>query len=523
MDYDCDIAIAGGGHNGLACAAALARAGLRVVVAERSEHVGGATATREVTLPGFRHDLYGSSHVWIHANAQFKALEPELRAHGLEYIWADDAITGHPGSDGHPGIVVYRDVDRTCESIARHSRADARRYREIFDGFVEIKEGFVKAMFSPPSPPSYLPAAMERSTRGLRMLRDYQLSARAFVGENFENPQVQAFILGWALAPQVTPDQEAIGQSFYIMIPGIHVYGQAIPKGGSDGLARSLASYVRAHGGTVLTGTAVTRIIVGDGVARGFELADGSKITAGKGVVSSLDPHQTFLRLLDPALLPEDFLRLVRSYSFGNIGVFRGHYALNQAPAFREGTEMSRTSFQRIFGSVEQTEQHYADIASGVLPRDPFIWSACWTVLDPSRAPAGKHTLILDTFVPGKLRDGSWEQVKHAFAATLLQKFRRYTENMDDGNILGEYIDTPETIERANPCLVNGATTGGERTIAQSGFFRPVPGYSQYRSPLRSLYMTGASCHPGGGITAMGMTTAQQIIGDITAAPRTRR
>ena len=518
MEFDCDVAIAGAGHNGLACAAALARAGLKVLVAERSGHVGGATATREVTLPGFRHDLYGSSHVWIHANAQSKALEPEPRAHGLEYLWANEGITGHPGSDGHPGIIVYRDVDRTCASIARHSQRDAQRYREIFDGFVEIKDGFVKGMYSPPGLPSFLPAAMERSPKGLRMLRDYQLSARAFVRENFENPQVQSFILGWALAPQVTPEQEAIGQSFYIMIPGIHVYGQAIPRGGSDGLARALASYLRSKGGIVLTDNAVSGFVVRDGIARGLQLADGSTVTAGKGVVSSLDPHQTFLRLLDPQLLSTDFIRMVRSFSFGNMGVFRGHYAIEEPPAFTEGEEMSRTPFQRIFGTVAQTEQHYADIASGVAPQDPFIWSACWTLMDPSRAPDGKHTLILDTFVPSKLRDGAaWESRKHEFASRLLEKFRRYAPNMTARNILGEYIDTPESIERANPCLVNGATTGGERTLAQSGCFRPVPGYSQYRSPVRSLYLTGASCHPGGGITAMGMVTAQEILRDLAA------
>ena len=171
-----------------------------------------------------------------------------------------------------------------------------------------------------------------------------------------------------------------------------------------------------------------------------------------------------------------------------------------------------------IFGTVAQTEQHYADIASGVAPQDPFIWSACWTLMDPSRAPDGKHTLILDTFVPSKLRDGAaWESRKHEFASRLLEKFRRYAPNMTARNILGEYIDTPESIERANPCLVNGATTGGERTLAQSGCFRPVPGYSQYRSPVRSLYLTGASCHPGGGITAMGMVTAQEILRDLAA------
>lgn len=518
MDFDCDVAIAGGGHNGLACAAALARAGLKVLVAELSPQVGGATATREVTLAGFRHDLYGSSHVWIHANAHFKELEPELRAHGLEYIWANDHITGHPGTSGVPGIIVFRDVERTCESIARHSARDAQRYREIYEGFVDIKDGFVKGMYSPPSPPSYLPAAMERSARGLRMLRDYQLSARDFVRENFENREVQAFILGWALAPQVTPEQEAIGQSFYIMIPGLHVYGQAIPRGGSDALACAFASYVRAKGGTVLTGSAVTQFVVVDGTARGMRLADGTEVRCARGVVSSLDPHQTFLRLLDPQLLPPEVVKLARSFSFGNIGVFRAHYALRDAPFFAEGEEMSRTPFQRIFGTVRQTEQHYADIASGVPPQDPFIWSACWTLLDPSRAPPGRHTLILDTFVPAKLRDGtSWEQHKHRFAATLLAKFRRYTTNMAPENLLGEYIDTPESIERANPCLVNGATTGGERTLAQSGYFRPIPGYSQYRSPVRRLYLTGASCHPGGGITAMGMVTAQEILRDLQA------
>lgn len=515
MDFDCEIAIAGGGHNGLACAAALAREGVRVLVAERSAWVGGATATREVTLPGFHHDLYGSSHVWIHANAQFKAIEPELRQHGLEYVWAQDHITGHPFADG-PGIIVHKSVERTCESIAQYSRRDADRYREIYEGFGRIREGFVKAMFSPPAPPSALPAAMERSPEGLRMLRTYQLSARAFVAEHFEDPHVQSFVFGWALAPQVTPDQEAIGQSFYIMIPGLHAYGQAIPRGGSQRLADALAAYVRARGGTVLTGNAVERIVVAGGAARGLRLQDGSQVLASRGVVTSLDPHQTFLRLLDPALLDARFLALVRGFSFGHIGVFRTHYAIHEPPAFRDGAQMSRTPFQRIFGTVAETRRHYADIATGQVPRDPFIWSACWTLMDPTRAPPGKHTLILDTFVPSRLAGGaSWETHKAPFAAAMLAKFRRFTLNMGPENILGEYTDTPQSIEAANPCLVGGTTNGGERTLAQSGAFRPFPGYSQYRSPIRRLYMTGASCHPGGGITAMGMVTADQILRDL--------
>jgi phytoene dehydrogenase-like protein len=512
---DADVIIIGGGHNGLACGASLARAGLRVLVVESNTWLGGATGTHEVTLPGFKHDLYGSSHVWIHANPLFRELLPELREHGLEYLWSEDLITGHPTRDG-PGIIIYKDVDKTCQSIAWYSQADARKYREIFDGFVEIKDGFIKGMFSPPAPPSYLPMAMQNSEAGLRMLRDYNLSARAFVEENFEHPEVRNVILGWALAPQIMPDQEAVGQTFYIMIPGIHVYGQAIPKGGSQMLAEALAGYIRSRGGNILTGTPVERILAKDGAAHGVRLADGRELFSTQAVVSALDPKQTFLKLTDPALLDESTIRMAKSFSFGNIGVFRSHYALHHPPEFLNGAEMSRTSFQRIFYSVEETRAHYADIALGVPPRNPFIWTACWTLQDPSRAPAGKHTLIIDTFVPNTLHNGaSWDDIKHEFAATLMAKLREYTSNMGPDNILAEYIDTPLSIERANACLVGGATTGGERLLSQSGYFRPMPGFSQYRGPLKNMYLTGASCHPGGGITAMGMVTAQEILADL--------
>ncbi|MDA5193870.1 phytoene desaturase family protein [Govanella unica] len=514
MTVDADVIIIGGGHNGLACCAQLTKAGLSVILVERNSWLGGATGTKEVTLPGFRHDLYGSSHVWIHANPYFREILPELEEHGLEYIWSKDLVTGHPTKTG-PGIVVYKDVDKTCASIAQYSEADAKRYREIYDGFVEIKDGFIKGMFSPPSPPSYLPAVMENSRAGLRMLRDYNLSARAFVEENFEHPEVRNVILGWALAPQITPDQEAVGQTFYIMIPGVHEYGQAIPKGGSQMLAEALANYSRAHGAKIMTDAGIEQILVTDGTATGVRLSDGRELHASKAVVSSLDPRQTFLKLIDSDCLDPSVITMAKAFSYGNIGVFRSHYALNEAPRFKNGDEMSQTTFQRIFYSVEDTRAHYADIALGVPPRNPFIWTACWTLQDPSRAPEGKHTLIIDTFVPHTLASGeSWDDAKHDFAALILSKLREYTDNMGPENILGEYVDTPLSIERANACLVGGTSTGGERTLSQTGYFRPMPGYSQYRGPLKNFYLTGASCHPGGGITAMGMVTANEMLED---------
>ena len=514
VDYD--VVIAGGGHNALVCGAVLAREGLGVLVAERNTWPGGGVLTREVTLPGFKHDLYGSSHVWIHANQTFNELKPELESFGLNYIWAEDHITGHPNKEG-PGIVVYKSIEKTIESIAVYSRKDADRYREIYDEFVNIKDGFIKGMFSPPSPPSYLPAAMENSREGLQMLRSYNQSAKAFVLENFENPHVQAFILGWALAPQILPDQQGIGQTFYIMIPAIHIFGESIPEGGSMMLTTSLVRYLEANGGKVLTNASVDEFIVDSNkTAKGVRLADGTEIIARKAVVTSLDPKQTFLRLVNECHLNQGFLRMVRNFSFGTVSICRVHYALNEAPNFNDNPEINQTAFQRIFGSMGDIDKQYLEISGGVAPTDPFLWTACWTTKDPTRAPEGKHTLIMDTFVPNWLSNGDrWEDIGEDYVNhVLLPKLQEYTTNMTEDNILGQYIDTTESLARDNLSFVNGTTTGGERTLSQSGYLRPFPSYSQYRSPIRNLYMTGPSCHPGGGISAMGTITANVMLED---------
>jgi phytoene dehydrogenase-like protein len=511
-----DVVVAGGGVNGLACAATLAREGLSVCVVERNPWVGGGAVTQEVTLPGFKHDLYGSSHVWIQCNADFKAIQPELERYGLKYLSPTDHITGHPDRNGGPGIVIYRSIDKTCDSIAQYSRADAARYRRVHDDFALVKEGFLKAFFSPPSPPSTMARALETSHAGLQRLQEFSLSARAWVEMNFENDFVKAVMLNWALAPQILPEQEGAGQSFYIMIPAIHVYGQAIPQGGSQELPNAMARYVEAHGGKVLTGCRVAEILVEDNQARGLRLGDGRTVTARRAVVSALEPRLTFLDLVGEHRLPADFTKMVRKFSFGRISICRLQLALSEPPRFSNGADMSACLFHRIVDSTEQMTRFYAEISMGVPPSDPFLWSACWTLLDPSRAPPGKHTLILDTFVSNWLADRrTWADIGESYARnTLLPKLRQYAPNINDETILGCYVQTRETLEAANPCFVDGTTNGGERIAAQLGYFRPFPGYAHYRSPIRQLYMTGPHCHPGGGISAMGTITARVMLDD---------
>lgn len=510
---DYDVVIAGGGHNALACAAVLCQAGLRTLVAERNEWVGGGAVTRELTLPGFKHDLFGSNHVWIHANPFIRDLMPELKQYGLEYLWGEDEIMGHPMTEG-PGIIVHRSVERTCDSIAEYSKRDAARYREIHDGFVEIKDGFTKNMFSPPAPPSYQAAAMERSPEGLRMLRNYNLSARAFVLENFENPHVQAFLLSWALGPNIKPTQQGAGGIFYIMIPAIHVYGQAIPKGGSIQLPIALARYVEAHGGKVLTSSPVERILVRKGAAYGIRVADGTEITASKAVVSALEPQQTFLKLIEAEHLEADFLRMVRNFTFGDVASFRVHFALHEPPQYIGSPDISKSPFQRTITSMQDIDRHFAELSVGEPSTEPPVHAHCWSLKDPTRAPEGKHTFMIDTFVPSKLRSGRWSDIKQTYSQELIKTLRRYTTNMTDDNVIASFSHSPEDIESLNPCFVGGVPSGGERTLAQLGYFRPFPGYSQYRGPLDRLYLAGPSCHPGGGISGMGVITAREMLQD---------
>lgn len=513
---DFDVVIAGGGHNSLACAALLAKNGLKVCVVERNSWIGGGCVTREVTQPGFKHDLFGSSHVWIHANPDFQELMPELKEHGLEYIWEQNHITGHPDTNG-PGIVVYKDIEKTCQSIAQHSVKDAQRYREIFDQWHGIKDGFIKGMFSPPGKPATMTAAMQNSYQGLLKLKEFNLSSRQFVMQNFENDTVRAFILGWALAPQIFPDTEATGQSFYILIPGIHTYGAAIPKGGSMMLPTALANYVKAHGGSVLTDAPIDKFVLNaEGACVGVRLESGEQITAKKAVVTGLGLKVSFIDCMEEGALAPEFVQACRNFSYGTVSIARVHLALNELPNYKNGADMNACAFHRIFGTLHDIDVQYAEIMMGKAPTNPFLWSAGWTKLDPSRAPDGKHTLILDTFVPSRLSNGvNWNDYIEEYVEEVMMKvMRRYTTNMTKDNILGAYYETGVSLEEANPAFVSGNTTGGERLLSQMGYFRPLPGYSQYKSPVPKLYMTGPSCHPGGGITAMGTITANVMLRD---------
>jgi phytoene dehydrogenase-like protein len=272
----------------------------------------------------------------------------------------------------------------------------------------------------------------------------------------------------------------------------------------------------------VLVDEPVRSFIVDKEVARGVILEDGRQILARKAVVNALEPKASFLKMTPREVLPPQFIDQVNGFSFGKTSICRLHLALSEAPRFANGADMSRCAFHRIVDSMPQMIRQYAEIAQGIPPSDPFLWSACWTLMDPSRAPPGCHTLIVDTFVSNWLADGrTWAVIKEDYARdVLLGKLQQYAPNINSTTILGSFVDARESLEAANPCFVDGTTNGGERIQAQLGYFRPFPGYAHYRAPIRQMYMTGPHCHPGGGISAAGTICAKIMLEDFNIPMR---
>ena len=511
-----DVIIAGAGHNALTCGAMLAKMGVKVILFERNAWIGGGAVTREMTAPGFKNDTHSWGHLWIHSNPIFKILKPELEEKwGLKYIYSDTGMIGGAFQDG-TGLIIHRSLEKTCESFAKVSKKDAKRYREIYEYWKEIRDGFIRHWWNPPEPESMSVAALEQTQEGRLMLRTQLLSCKDFVEENFENPYIRAFLLFFSLAPNIKPDQENLGNIFFIMIPHLHDYGESIAQGGSGELSHSLARMIEGYGGRIVPSAPVKKFIIKNGTVVGVQLENSTEVYANKAVVTAVDPKHTYLEMIDKGLLPEDVVKGAEHFRPGKIPCSNSYWALHNHPILKCGPEVTHTGYWRCMGFVEDIVDHWSEIERGLVPTNPCINVDCASMKDPTRAPAGKHTLIIYTFAPYKLRDGTdWDDIEKEWGDRLLNTFRKYAINMTDDNIIARYINTPKKIAIDNPCMLDGANMGGEMAKYQMGIFRPFPGWCHYRGPFKNFYHVGPWNHPGGGVTGMGGITAIEIMKDL--------
>lgn len=508
-----DFIVIGSGHNGLACAAYLARAGASVLVVERSARIGGSCHTAEATLPGFKHNICSVVHTHIPLSPVYRDLE--LERHGVRYVYPDSLrATIFPD---HRSIVMHREPQKMAAEIAKFSARDAKTYTQLLADYGEfIDLSFVPMMYSPPLPPSLQTAQLEQSDEGRALLQWQASTPVQLLDELFESEQVKVHFLTRMTVLGFAPDQHGQGWICLFRI----LKGEApICVGGSQQLAQGLRNALEAHGGAVATGVGVRRVLVSGKRATGVELEDGTRHSAAKAVITNVEPKRSFLQMVGEEFLPPAFVTRVRNYHARGRSLMVLHLALSEPPQYRAARDnppANRAFSQEMFGATmaEQVDA-YQQIARGEPPRKEMLQICMPTLYDPSQAPPGKHTAVVWQYAPYAVAPEGpvgWKRAREEYAAHLLDLWRGYAPNMTRDKILAMQIQDPTDTERHNINMVNGVDVVGDMSPDQMGYFRPFAGWSNYRSPLEGLYMCGGYCHPGGGVHAGAGHNAAAVI-----------
>ncbi|HUA19812.1 MAG TPA: NAD(P)/FAD-dependent oxidoreductase [Bryobacteraceae bacterium] len=499
-----DVVVAGAGHNSLISAAYLAKAGYKVLVLEGRPTIGGGCKTAEVCLPGFKEDLCSSVHSGFQSNPALRNNELNLRDYGLEYI-DPDPIMHTQFSDG-VSLTVWKDLDRTCAEYARVSKKDAETFRRLVSEYQAYTQATVRAR-----------SGGEAKIPNSRVWqRRMAMSGYDLIRELFVDDHIRSFHLAVGHFGGVPAGDPLTGaQAFSVM--GQQLGGRPMPKGGSGMLTVALGRVLEANHAVILTDKPVTRFLIEGGQCVGVECADGSSYRAAKAVLSTI--HIKHLIDMAPReLWGEEFLENVRLFQPEH-AMFQFHYATKEPPKFplAGGGTISPAETALLPNPERVLRLTYDNDRGEVNLDDPPLQIVCPTVADPSRAPAGYHTLKLEGTLPYQLKEGPqhWDLIKEQVAESLFGYLRRFSPNLTPDKILAKFLESPLDIERMNPAMWRGSAHHGANNPAQSGANRPVPGWSQYRMPIPGLYQTGACTPPGGSITGMpGRNAAAAMLKD---------
>jgi phytoene dehydrogenase-like protein len=528
MSQSYDAIIIGGGHNGLICAAYLARAGRKVLVLERRHLVGGAAVTEEIN-PGFKYTV--CSYVVSLLRPQIIA-DLNLPDHGFELLPLNGTLTPMLNGDH---LMRWHDAGETRLELMRHSAADAEAY-EHFAMLMYHLGMAVRPMLgtTPTDPTSLSPVALSRMAdlakqfgKKAEYLYDLAklmtMSSGDFVEQWFETPALQGTlassgIIGTFLGPR-SPG------SAYVMLH--HYMGEidgefrawGLPRGGMGGVSEAIASSARAFGAEIRCEAGVSNVIVQGGKAVGVALSDGEEIYA-KSVISSVDPKLTFEHLVDAEHLPDEFRKHIARYKIrGSSG--KVNLSLDALPKFtclQHLSEAEQIAYlsgaMSISPNINYLERAFDDAKYGHYSRKPYMDMVIPSLIDPTLAPPGKHVVSLFcAYAPYDLAEGTWEDHRDGFGDAVINTLAEYAPNLKD-IILHRQVLSPWDMEQQMG-LTQGNIFHGELTLEQLFFLRPAPGYADFTTPVRSMYMCGSGCHPGGGVMgAPGKLAAERIIAD---------
>lgn len=520
MKYD--AIVVGGGHNGLVCAAYLARAGKRVLVLERRERVGGAALSEEV-FPGFRFSVY--SYV-------VSLLRPEiirdldLPRHGLHILPLESTLTPLPNGDY---LAQWNDHDQNRRELARHSLRDAEAYDE-FGVLLHRMARAVKPLLgmAPPDPASLHPrnlaelARLGRYFRGLST-KDFNalwklltMSSADYLDEWFENEALKATksasgIIGTLLGPRSPGTAYVLLHHYMGELDGVfRAWGFA--KGGNGAVSGAIAAAAQGFGAEIRTSAPVSQVLIKNDKAVGVVLENGDEIGSDL-VVSGADPRRTFLGLVGEKHLPGEFVEAIRRFKFRGASA-KVNLALGALPELTclPGAGAHLRGAISISPSVAYLERAYDEAKYGEASSRPYMDIVIPSMLDPSMAPPGKHVMsIFVQYAPYHVNGGWTDARREAFGDTVIDTLSEYAPNLKSA-ILHRQVVTPADIERVVG-LSEGNIFQGELSLQQMFFLRPAPAWARYRSPIPGLYQCGSGTHPGGGVMgASGRNAAAEIL-----------
>jgi phytoene dehydrogenase-like protein len=527
MSVAYDLIVIGGGHNGLVTAAYLARKGLKVLVLERREVLGGACVTEEV-WPGYK----VSTAAYVNSLLRPEIIRDlELKRHGFEMLpRSPSSFTPFP--DGR-SLLLGPDKAMTHREVSKFSTRDADalpKYEAMLERVADFLEPTLT--MTPPNPWSLRPGnLLQLGKLGLGFLKlghDGQRAVEILAGAAtpildrwFESEQLKVTlatdaIIGAMASPSMPGTAYVLFHHVMGECDGVRgVWGYV--RGGMGGISNAIASAAREKGAEIRTGAEVVKIVVKDGAARGVVLQDGTEIQATR-IASGADANVTFLKLMSSDDLPADFVEAVRHLDYSSASC-KINVALSELPDFTAVPGTAPGPQHRgtihISPTMEYIERAYDDAKYGRPSQHPIIEATIPSVLDDTLAPAGRYVMSMFTqYFPYKLAPGlSLDAEKEKYADRCFDLMNEYAPNFKR-SVVARQVLAPADIEQRFG-LTGGNIMQGVMSLSSLSFMRPVPGYADYRTPVRNLYLCGAATHPGGGVMgACGYNAAREILRD---------
>jgi phytoene dehydrogenase-like protein len=525
-----DAVVIGSGHNALVAAAYLARAGWGVEVLERNPVLGGAVATEELTLPGFRHDTFSSWHPLFAGSPAYAELGEELAVRGLRYRNTDAPAAAAYG-DGH-GLVAWRDPERTAGQFAERDRATYLGELERFGALAgEVFALLSTELYSASAAALVGRLARKLGPRGtLAFAAQVAESASAWLRSRFAGPEPGLLWAPWVLHTGLAPDGAGGALQIQALVAGLHQGGMPVVEGGSDRFVAAFRRLIEDHGGACRTGVDVTRVLVRGGRAVGVVAGD-EEVRATRAVLASVTPTQLYGRLLQPGEAPDAAFREAERYRYGR-GDMQIHLALDEPLRWRD-ERLAAAAVVHVTDGIEQVSLACAQAAAGLLPDRPTVVVGQPTAVDPTRAPDGRAIgwiqLQETPYAPegdaaGQLEPGgTWTpELAEAYADRVLDRVAAHAPNLRDA-LRARAILTPADLERRNINLVRGDPYGGSTELDQSYLWRPLRTHGSHRTPVDGLWHIGASTYPGPGLNAAsGRIVARRLLASADGPPALR-